>query len=59
MGIVFEMCNCSGPQKIIPNSKSMVENDINNKYDNNNNNEEKAENGENIERINSTEEKKK
>ena len=57
MGIVFEMCNCSGPQKIIPNSKSMVENDINNKYDNNNN-EEKAENGENIERINSTEEKK-
>ena len=37
MGIVIEMCNCAAQKNIIPNSKSMVENDINNKYDNHNN----------------------
>ena len=40
MGTVLEMCNCTGQQVIVPNSKSMVENDINNnnKFDNNNDN---------------------
>lgn len=36
MGIVIEMCNCTATKNVIPNSKSMIENDINNKYDNNN-----------------------
>ncbi len=35
MGILLEMCTCTGQQKVIPNSKSMVENEIDNKYDNN------------------------
>ena len=34
MGSVLEMCYCSNQQAIIPNSKSIIENDINNKYDN-------------------------
>ena len=34
MGSVLEMCYCSNQQAIIPNSKSMIENNINNKYDN-------------------------
>ena len=34
MGAVLEVCYCSNQQAIIPNSKSMIENDINNKYDN-------------------------
>ena len=41
MGTVLEMCNCRGQQVIVPNSKSLVENDINNninKFDNNDNN---------------------
>ena len=38
MGIVIEMCNCTSQKNVIPNSKSMVENDISNKYDNNNDN---------------------
>ena len=33
MGIVFEMCTCTGQQKIIPNSKSVIENEVDNKYD--------------------------
>ena len=38
MGTILEMCNCPNQQQvIIPNSKSMVENDIdNNKYNYNN-----------------------
>ena len=35
MGVVFEMCYCVNNKAIVPNSKSMIENDINNKYDNN------------------------
>ena len=31
----MEMCTCSCQQKIISNSKSVVENDIDNKYDDN------------------------
>ena len=38
MGIIIEMCNCTAQKNVIPNSKSMIENDINNKYDNNNDN---------------------
>ena len=38
MGIVIEMCNCTDKKNVIPNSKSMIENDISNKYDNNNDN---------------------
>jgi GTPase SAR1 family protein len=32
MGVVFQMCNCSSEQAIVPNSISMVENDLNNLY---------------------------
>jgi GTPase SAR1 family protein len=32
MGVVFEMCNCSSQQPIVPNSNAMVENDMNNLY---------------------------
>ena len=38
MGVVFEMCNCSSEQAIVPNSNAMVENDITNLYNPNNNN---------------------
>ena len=34
MGVVFEMCYCINNKAIVPNSKSMIENDINNLYDN-------------------------
>ena len=34
MGAVFDLCNGSAQHVIVPNSKSMVENDINNKYNN-------------------------
>jgi GTPase SAR1 family protein len=36
MGIIIEMCTCSSQQAIIPNSKSNIENDIINQYNNNN-----------------------
>jgi len=38
MGIVIEMCNCTDKKNVIPNSKSMIENDISQKYNNNNDN---------------------
>ncbi len=56
MGTMFEMCNCTGQQVIVPNSKSMVENDINNEYDNNNDNINNNNNGNN--HTNSIDEKK-
>jgi GTPase SAR1 family protein len=34
MGAVLDLCNGSAQHVIVPNSKSMVENDINNKYNN-------------------------
>ena len=34
MGVVFEMCYCVNNKAIVPNSKSMIENDIINLYDN-------------------------
>ena len=30
MGIIFEICSCSAQKVVIPNSKSMIENDNNN-----------------------------
>lgn len=50
MGVVFEMCNCSSEQPIMPNSNAMVENDINNLYNPNNNNNKVITNN-NIENI--------
>ena len=35
MGVVLEMWNCSSQQPIIANSQFVIENDINNKYNNN------------------------
>ena len=55
MGAVLDLCNGSAHQVIVPNSKSMVENDINNKY-NNDINGVKADNSNN--NTNSIEEKK-
>ena len=34
MGAILDLCNGSAQHVIVPNSKSMVENDINNKYNN-------------------------
>lgn len=34
MGAVLDLCNGSAQHVIVPNSKSMVENDVNNKYNN-------------------------
>jgi len=50
MGVVFEMCNCSSEQPIVPNSNAMVENDMNNLYNPNNNNNKVITNN-NIENI--------
>ena len=50
MGVVFEMCNCSSEQAIVPNSNAMVENDINNLY-NQNINTNKNNTNNNIEKI--------
>ncbi len=36
MGIIIEMCSCSSQQAIVPNSKSNIENDGINLYNNNN-----------------------
>ena len=55
MGAVLDLCNCSAQHQIVPNSKSMVENDVNNKY-NNDINGVKVDNSNNI--TNSIEEKK-
>ena len=55
MGAVLDLCNGSAQHVIVPNSKSMVENDINNKY-NNDINGVKADNSNN--NTNSIEEKK-
>ena len=55
MGAVLDLCNGSAHQVIVPNSKSMVENDINNKY-NNDINGVKVDNSNN--NTNSIEEKK-
>ena len=55
MGAVFDLCNGSAQHVIVPNSKSMVENDINNKY-NNDINGVKVDNSNN--NTNSIEEKK-
>ena len=57
MGTMLEMCNCTGQHVIVPNSKSMVENDINNKYDNSNDIINNNNNGNN--NTNSVDEKKK
>lgn len=50
MGVVFEMCNCSSEQPIVPNSNAMVENDIIN-FSNQNNNNNKTNTNNNIENI--------
>ena len=55
MGAVLDLCNGSAQHVIVPNSKSMVENDINNKY-NHDINGVKADNSNN--NTNSIEEKK-
>ena len=55
MGDILNLCNGSANQVIVPNSKSMVENDINNKY-NNDINGVKVDNSNN--NTNSIEEKK-
>jgi GTPase SAR1 family protein len=55
MGAVLDLCNGSAQHVIVPNSKSMVENDINNKY-NNDINGVKVDNSNN--NTNSIEEKK-
>lgn len=51
MGVVFEMCNCSSQQPIVPNSKSMIENDGINLYNQNNNNIKNDDTNNNIEHI--------
>ena len=54
MGIVVEMCTCSSQQAIVPNSKSNVESDAMNLYNNNNNNL-KNDNNDNNDNINNIE----